>query len=93
MAAAARMEQLIGRTHRPGQNSDEVLVDFVAATPSGRDAVRAAVRRAQYLDAVQGNPQKLTLATWATDFDRFSLPEKGGADEDTLVDETESEED
>lgn len=72
-----RIEQLIGRTHRPGQDADEVVVDFLGHTSAFRDAVRGAVKDATYLEGVTTNAQKLTLGTWDVTFDRFSEFEKG----------------
>lgn len=56
-------EQLLGRHHRPGQESDEVDVYVWAATPEQRAALASARRDAEYLQALQG-PQKLLQATY-----------------------------
>ncbi len=74
--SGARIEQLVGRTHRPGQQADEVLVDFFGHTTSARDAIRGAVVDAEYISASSQNKQKLELATWNMHFDRFSPMEK-----------------
>ena len=84
-----RCEQLIGRTHRPGQDADEVVVDFLGHTSAFRDAVRGAVQDATYLEGVTTNAQKLTLATWALAFDRFSAFEKGDMYANGVVEENE----
>ena len=86
-------EQLFGRTHRYGQEAHEVLVDFIAETAAMRDSVRNAVLGAKYIQDVERQEQKLLLATWHLDFDRFErLESKGavggdGGDEDDGIDE------
>lgn len=55
-------EQLIGRTHRPGQQEDEVWVSVLAHTPAFRDALANAKRDAEYLQHTTGQDQKLLLA-------------------------------
>ena len=58
-----RWEQLLGRTHRPGQESDSVGVAVLAWTPIQRASVERAVRLAHYLQETTGQPQKLLKAT------------------------------
>ena len=78
-SSGGKMEQLIGRTHRPGQEADEILVDFAAETSAGRDSVRSAIKGAKYLQSVTQNKQKLLLGTWDCEaFDRFGRLESGG---------------
>lgn len=55
-------EQLIGRTHRPGQQEDEVWVSVLAHTPAFREALSSAQRDAEYLQHTTGQAQKLLLA-------------------------------
>jgi hypothetical protein len=59
------MEQLLGRTHRQGQDADEVSCWYYAHTDAARDALRNARESARYIEQTQGSPQKLCYATWA----------------------------
>jgi hypothetical protein len=60
-----RLEQLLGRTHRPGQTADEVTVDFCLHTPELRRALKGAISDAHYTHETLGNQQKLILGTYA----------------------------
>jgi hypothetical protein len=55
-------EQCLGRTHRDGQEADEVVVDYYAPTLASFDGFFRAKGRAQYMQNIMGNPQKLLLA-------------------------------
>jgi hypothetical protein len=57
-------EQLIGRTHRPGQLADSVTFDVLCTAPAHRTAIEQARRDAQYVVETTGQAQKLALATW-----------------------------
>jgi len=57
-------EQLLGRTHRPGQEADEVTVDVYRHTLEMRSAVNKALRDADYQQTTTGNQQKLLSATY-----------------------------
>jgi len=57
-------EQLIGRTHRPGQTDDTVTVAIVAHTPEHKRAIRKAKEDATFAQTVQGQKQKILLASW-----------------------------
>lgn len=57
----ATIEQLIGRTHRPGQNADTVEVWYMDRF---KDEMHNAVRDAVYIEDTTGNRQKLNLAQW-----------------------------
>jgi hypothetical protein len=57
-------EQLIGRTHRPGQIADEVWVYPCVHSPEHAQALTRAREHAEFAAPVQGQAQKLTLATW-----------------------------
>lgn len=61
-------EQLIGRTHRPGQTGD--YVDFLVVLGRYRiaESFRQAVADAAYLQEVTGQLQKLLLADMTRDF-------------------------
>lgn len=56
-------EQLLGRTHRPGQEADEVWATVLAHTFAFRDALAAAKVNAEYIQHTTGQKQKLLLAT------------------------------
>lgn len=56
------LEQLIGRTHRPGQLADEVSVDIAFACTEHWGAFQAARRDAEYIQRTTGQPQKLLYA-------------------------------
>ena len=57
-------EQLLGRTHRPGQQADEVTVDLYRHTQELRGALIKALRDAEYQERTTGNQQKLLAATY-----------------------------
>jgi hypothetical protein len=57
-------EQLLGRTHRPGQEADEVTFDVYRHTIELRAAMTKAVRDAHYQQDTTGNRQKLLAATY-----------------------------
>jgi len=59
------MEQLLGRTHRQGQDADEVACWYYSHTDAARDAFRNARESARYIEQTQGSPQKLCYATYA----------------------------
>ena len=56
------LEQLIGRTHRPGQLEDEVFLDWYAHTPEMVNACEKAIADAEYMQESMGQRQKLLLA-------------------------------
>lgn len=55
-------EQLMGRTHRPGQDSD--VVEFLFLTSDQDPDLVQAVSDAEYIQATTQQPQKLLLADW-----------------------------
>ena len=67
----ARNQQLIGRTHRPGQFADEVTFEFLVSCREQLEALDQAMRDARYIEHATGAPQKLLLAT--VDVDDRSL--------------------
>ena len=71
----ATCEQLVGRTHRQGQEADEVEVFYPEHTPQAREAVRRALRDARYIEDTQGTQQKLCRGTWTSP---VSDDEEGG---------------
>ncbi len=60
--SAATVEQLIGRTHRDGQEADEVLVDILLGCGEHYDAFFQALGGARAAQDVLGHSQKLLLA-------------------------------
>ena len=59
---ATMWEQLMGRTHRPGQLDDVVEFDIVLACAEQLNGLLGAIREAEYVQATQGARQKLLLA-------------------------------
>ena len=57
-------EQLLGRTHRPGQEADEVWVGVFQHTRPFRKALQTARGDADYILRTLGGVQKLNLATF-----------------------------
>jgi hypothetical protein len=55
-------EQLLGRTHREGQEADEVEVDVVVACAEHAGAFWQSVADCRYVEQSTGAPQKLLLA-------------------------------
>jgi len=55
-------EQLIGRTHRPGQLADEVTVEIFQHTDEMRAALEQSRADADYIEATLGTRQKLCYA-------------------------------
>lgn len=56
------MEQLLGRTHRPGQCEDTVYV-LILTSDQDPDLVQA-VSDAEYIQATTRSPQKILMADW-----------------------------
>ena len=57
-------EQMLGRTHRPGQLADEVDAHVFQHTTPYQDALVKARSKSAYIEATTGNQQKLCYATW-----------------------------
>ncbi len=57
-----RWQQLLARTHRDGQEADEVICDVVLSCAEHVDAMRVALSDAQYQEDITGDHQKLLLA-------------------------------
>lgn len=55
-------EQMWGRTHREGQEADEVTFEIMLGTGAIREGMRQALRDAHYIKETTGTPQKLLLA-------------------------------
>jgi hypothetical protein len=60
------MEQLISRTHRSGQESDEVSLWWYGHTEPARNAVASAKNDARYIQETMRTPQRLCYGTWLT---------------------------
>lgn len=60
----ATWEQLIGRTHRPGQGADEVVIEVYRHTEDMRDALDKARALAAYIEGTMGGQQKLLRASF-----------------------------
>lgn len=67
------LEQLIGRTHRPGQEKDEVYIDIVFGCAEHVTAWESAVLEAKMVHDMLGQRQKLLLADKALDISRLSV--------------------
>tara|TARA_R110002110_G_scaffold89030_1_gene231905 strand:- start:4716 stop:6170 length:1455 start_codon:yes stop_codon:yes gene_type:complete len=58
------LEQLIGRTHRLGQEADEVYVHYFEQHPSVLIDIEKAREVARYIQDTQGNRMKILVASW-----------------------------
>lgn len=65
----SQMEQLLGRTHRPGQPEDEVTYEFGFTCVEDEQSFEQCFRDARYLETSTGQAQKLLYAT-------LTMPEK-----------------
>jgi hypothetical protein len=61
--SGAAWEQKIGRMHRPGQEADEVVMEYFAHTEELQNALQTAVEQAEFLQKLMG-PQKILLGDW-----------------------------
>ena len=61
-ASGKTWEQLLGRMHRPGQQSDEVNYEMFVHTPELEEAPLRAIEDALYVQQTQGQRQKLLVA-------------------------------
>lgn len=61
-ANGTKWEQLLGRTHRPGQRADVVTFDVALYTPHLQAAFDKAMEDAKFQQSVQGQRQKLLMA-------------------------------
>lgn len=64
-------EQTIGRTHRPGQEAEEIEVDVILASKSAETAMENALSYSKSVEETTGQPQKLNLAVQLPVDDRF----------------------
>lgn len=58
----AQWEQVLGRTHRDGQDADEVSVDVLMTCTEHVTALRQAIKDSLYVHDSWGSPQKLLVA-------------------------------
>lgn len=63
-ASGQMWEQLIGRTHRQGQQADEVMFHYYAHTTEFKQAMEKAKESARYIQETTNTPQRLLYATW-----------------------------
>lgn len=56
-------EQVLGRTHRDGQDEDEVTCDVIMMCAEAYASLVYAIRGAEYIEETTGAPQKLCYAT------------------------------
>lgn len=65
-SSATPWEQMLGRTHRPGQLSDRVECDIVAPTWSPRTRIYSAIAEADFIARTSRKKHKITFCTWET---------------------------
>lgn len=63
-ADGASWEQLLARTHRPGQKADEVIAEVYRHTDEMREAIDTAIGRARYIQGTLGGAMKLLYAAY-----------------------------
>jgi hypothetical protein len=64
-SSAALVEQVVSRTHRPGQPKDEVEVFYYLHTREFENSKEVALERAKYVHQTLGSNQKMVQGTWA----------------------------
>jgi len=62
---AAIMEQMIGRTHRSGQQHDDVRVDIFVSNGFDLALFNAILRDSDYIQSTMGQSQRLCYATYS----------------------------
>lgn len=65
-SSATAWEQMLGRTHRPGQLADEVIADIFAPTWVARAKIHAASQEADFVARTSNKKHKLNFCTWST---------------------------
>ena len=55
-------EQVCGRTHRSGQEADEVVIDWFGHTPETADALSVVIEDAEFVQETTGQRQKVLYA-------------------------------
>ena len=66
-ASGKTWEQMLGRTHRPGQMADEVEATVRLGHPTARDQMRQALADAKFITATTGQIQRLLAADFAAE--------------------------
>jgi hypothetical protein len=74
MSSGDSWEQLLGRQHRPGQRSDEVVTWVLRHTADFRDAIDRALELAKFIESLTTNNQRLLVAD--CEFDWHGGPAK-----------------
>ena len=67
-SSGSTAEQLVSRTHRAGQEADEVYVDYFAHTRYLRGSIYQSRNDARYIEASLGTPQRLCYGNWTNGF-------------------------
>ena len=67
LPSGSPMEQALSRTHRAGQEADEVYAYLYAHTEPARDAVAKARNDARYIQDTMNTPQRLCYGTWTNE--------------------------
>ena len=62
--SAAMWEQLLGRTHRLGQESDTVETNIIAYTNFEQKLLKNVINQAQYIQGTGAGSQKILIADW-----------------------------
>lgn len=68
-SGAKKLEQLLGRHHRRGQKSDEVIYTFGVGTPAMGQSLDAAIAEARETQQKLTARQKVLSATWGEDYE------------------------
>ncbi len=61
------MEQALSRTHRAGQEADEVYAYLYGHTEPARAAIASARNDARYIQDTMNTPQRLCYGTWTSE--------------------------
>lgn len=74
-SSGSTSEQLISRTHRNGQEADEVYVDYFAHTKYLRGCIYQARTDARYIETSLNTPQRLCYGNWTNGFGYADEPD------------------
>lgn len=75
--SALEAEQLIGRTHRFGQDADAIYMDCLVGCAEHLNAMRSCVATATANEQTMGHAQKLLRATFSTSWEDLAAKEQG----------------
>jgi hypothetical protein len=69
MSSASTMQQLIGRTHRLGQQADTVTVDMFWHTKHIKECWATSLTKAEHIDKLKNEPQRIIYGdrTWQSE--------------------------